>query len=62
MSSIASDADVIAFLLNHDYYRHRLGEMDNEILGNLEVVVAQNKHGNTGSCLLRFDYKTCKIV
>lgn len=60
-SSIVSDADVIAFLLNHDYYRHRLAKMDNEQLGNLEVVVAQNNHGSIGDCLLRFDNKTCKI-
>ena len=55
--SIEQDADIVMFLYREDYYKNELSEDQlEEIDENLtELIVAKNRHGQTGTIELSFD-------
>lgn len=55
--SIEQDADIVMFLYREDYYKSELSEdKQNEIDDSLtELIVAKNRHGQTGPIELSFD-------
>ncbi len=59
---IESDADVIMFLYRAEYYKITVDEEGQSTQGVLEVIVAKNRNGKTGSVLLRFIGKFAKIT
>ncbi|MDP3013034.1 MAG: DnaB-like helicase C-terminal domain-containing protein, partial [Candidatus Subteraquimicrobiales bacterium] len=48
--SIESDADVVALLYREDYY-----DKDCDSRGELEAIIAKNRHGETGKVIMMFD-------
>lgn len=50
--SIEQDADIIAFLHRDDYYNR---DEDNEKKGEVELIVAKNRNGGTGTVELLFE-------
>ena len=55
--SIEQDADIVLFLYRQDYYKNELSEDEIEDIdeSSTELIVAKNRHGQTGSIELTFD-------
>lgn len=55
--SIEQDADIVLFLYRQDYYKSELPEdqVDEIDESSTELIVAKNRHGQTGSIELTFD-------
>jgi replicative DNA helicase len=59
---IESDADVVIFAYRAEYYKIAVDEEGNSTQGVLEMIVAKNRNGKTGSVLLKFIGKYAKIM
>ena len=64
--SIEQDADIVSFLYRGDYYRREDAD-DNEVqetsdVSTVEVIVAKNRHGSTGTAELAFMKKYNKFA
>lgn len=55
--SIEQDADIVMFLYREEYYKNELSEDKQEDIDDsmTELIVAKNRHGQTGSIELSFD-------
>ncbi|MBR2099745.1 MAG: DnaB-like helicase C-terminal domain-containing protein, partial [Eubacterium sp.] len=55
--SIEQDADIVMFLYRPDYYKNELSEEQMEEVDEslTELIVAKNRHGQTGTIELTFD-------
>ena len=55
--SIEQDADIVMFLYRQDYYKNELSEEKMEEIDETltELIVAKNRHGQTGTIELTFD-------
>jgi replicative DNA helicase len=55
--SIEQDADIVMFLYRQDYYKNELSEDKMEEIDETltELIVAKNRHGQTGTIELTFD-------
>ena len=54
--SIEQDADVIMFLYRDDYYAENKEEPISENdTSAIEVIIAKNRHGSTGTVKMNFD-------
>lgn len=60
--AIEQDADVVAFLYRAEYYKIQTDEQGNSTQGILEIDIAKNRNGKTGSIFLRFIGKFAKIA
>ncbi len=55
--SIEQDADIVLFLYREDYYENELDDAEREEIDNnkTELIIAKNRHGETGTVPLVFD-------
>ena len=64
--SIEQDADIVSFLYRGDYYRNEDAD-ENEAqetsdVSTIEVIIAKNRHGQTGTAELAFMKRYNKFV
>ena len=55
--SIEQDADIIMFLYREEYYKNEVDEDKQDSIDDsrTELIVAKNRHGQTGTIELAFD-------
>lgn len=54
--SIEQDADIVMFLYRDDYYgNEENGQVNPSPVSDIEVIIAKNRHGGTGTVPMRFD-------
>lgn len=54
--SIEQDADIVMFLYRDDYYgSEENGQVTPSAISQIEVIIAKNRHGGTGTVLMNFD-------
>ena len=55
--SIEQDADIVLFLYREKYYENELDDAEREEIDNnkTELIIAKNRHGETGTVPLVFD-------
>lgn len=60
--SIEQDADIVMFLYRDDYYgSDENGQVDPSAISQIEVIIAKNRHGSTGTVIMNFDKTKTKF-
>ena len=60
--SIEQDADIVMFLYRDDYYgSDENGQVEPSAVSQIEVIIAKNRHGGTGTVIMNFDKTKTKF-